>query len=68
MASRWPCRLSLATFISLSISASVRYSRLRKSALGLRPGATVRFTVFGVTNLRCDFATTFKVPRNVLFV
>ena len=62
MASRWPQRLPLAAFISRSTSASVRYSRVRRSALGGRLGMTVRFTVVGVTSFRCDFAMVFSLP------
>jgi hypothetical protein len=36
--------------------------------IGARFGVTVRFTVFGVTSLRCDFAMTFKLLCNTLFV
>jgi hypothetical protein len=35
---------------------AVRYSRVRRSALGGRVGVTVRFTVRGATSLRCDLA------------
>ena len=38
MASRWPQRFLVAAFISRSTSASVRYSRVRRSALGGRLG------------------------------
>ena len=38
MASRWPQRFLVAAFISRSTSASVRYSRVRRSALGGRRG------------------------------
>ena len=48
--------------ISRSTSASVRYSRVRSSALGRRVGVTVRFSVAGVTSLRCDFAMVFQPP------
>ena len=63
MASRWPHRFFLAAVISRSTSASVRYSRVRRSALGGRVGVTVRFTVAGVTSLRCDFAMALRPPR-----
>jgi hypothetical protein len=52
VASRWPQRFSLAAFMSRSTSASVRYSRRRRVALGGRLGPTVRFTVAGMTSLR----------------
>jgi hypothetical protein len=68
VASRRPWRLSLADFISFSISASVSYSRLRSSALGLRRGVTVRFTVVGDTSLRCDFAVIIRLLAHRLFV
>src|ERR1019366_1101547 len=61
VASLWPQRLPLAATISRSTSASVRYSRVRKSLLGSRLGVTVRFTVAGVTSLRCDFAIVFTL-------
>ena len=60
MASRWPCRLPLAASISRSTSASVRCSRVRRSAFGRRRGITVRFTEAGVTSLRCDFGIGFR--------
>src|SRR5277367_4725321 len=63
VASRWPYRLPLAASVRLSTSASVRYSRVRNSALGLRTGmATVRFSVTGATSFRCDLATVFRAP------
>src|ERR1019366_6899617 len=62
VASRCPQRLLLATAISRSTSASVRYSRVRRSALGARLGVTVRFTVAGVISLRCDLAMGFALP------
>jgi hypothetical protein len=49
-------------------SHAVRYSRLRKSALGLRRGVTVRFTVVGDTSLRCDFAMIIRLLAHLLFV
>jgi hypothetical protein len=62
LASLWPHRFLLAAAISRSTSASVRYSRVRRSALGARLGVTVRFTVAGVTSLRCDLAMGFALP------
>ena len=62
MASRWPQRFPLAAAISRSTSASVRYSRVRSLALGSRVGVTVRFTVAGVTSLRCDLVMCFTAP------
>jgi hypothetical protein len=41
VASRWPCRLAFAALMSRSTSASIRYSRVRSSAFGLRLGGTV---------------------------
>jgi hypothetical protein len=60
VASRCPQRLLLAALISFSISASVRCSRVRSSALGRRRGVTVRFTVAGVINRRGDFFNVFR--------
>src|ERR1039458_2374040 len=62
VASLWPQRLPLAASISRSTSASVRYSRVRRSALGPRLGVTVRFMVAGFTSLRCDLAMDFVLP------
>ena len=62
MASLWPQRLPFAAVSKRSTSASVRYSRVRRSALGTRLGVTVRFTVAGVTSLRCDLAMGFALP------
>ena len=62
MASRWPHRFFLAAFISRSTSASVRYSRVRRVALGGRVGLTVRFTVAGETSLRCGLAMRCVLP------
>src|SRR5277367_4612798 len=63
VASRWPYRLPLAASVRLSTSASVRYSRVRNSALGLRTGiATVRFSVTGATSFRCDLAMVSRAP------
>src|ERR1039457_1532892 len=61
VASRCPQRLPLAAAISRSTSASVRYSRVRRSRLGGRLGVTVRFTVAGVTSLRCNLAMGFAL-------
>jgi hypothetical protein len=55
-------RLSFAAVSSRSTSASVRYSRLRTFAFGSRFGLTVRFTMRGVTNFRCDFFVGDKGP------
>src|ERR1022692_3864982 len=65
VASRWPQRLPLAAAISRSTSASVRYSRVRRSALGRRLGVTVRFTVAGLTSLRCDLAMQSALPSRL---
>src|ERR1035441_6165744 len=62
VASLWPHRLPLAAVSRRSTSVSVRYSRVRRSALGARLGVTVRFTVAGVTSLRCDLAMGFALP------
>src|ERR1019366_739511 len=62
VASLWPHRLPLAAVSKRSTSVSVRYSRVRRSALGARLGVTVRFTVAGVTSLRCDLAMGFALP------
>src|SRR5512139_1765686 len=62
VASRCPHRFLVAAFISRSTSASVRYSRVRRSALGSRLGLTVRFTVAGVTGLRCRLVMRFALP------
>src|SRR5450759_3375121 len=62
VASLWPHRLPLAAVSRRSTSVSVRYSRVRRSALGARLGVTVRFTVAGVTSLRCDLAMCFALP------
>jgi len=48
-ASRSPQRPSLAALISFSISAGVRYSRLRISSFATRPGATCRKMLLGST-------------------
>ena len=61
VASRCPQRFFRAALMSRSTSASVRYSRVRKSALGGRVGLTVRFTVGGVTSLRCRLAIRFAL-------
>ena len=54
-----PIGLPLVALSKRSTSASVRYSRVRRSALGRRVGVTVRFTVPGATSFRCDFAMRF---------
>ena len=62
MASRCPQRLSFTALISLSTSRSVRCSRDRYSALGLRLGnlagrdCTVNFSLSGATAVRCAVA------------
>jgi len=61
VASLCPQRFLLAAFMRRSTSASVRYSRVRNLALGSRVGVTVRFTVVGVTSLRCRFAMRFAL-------
>src|SRR5262245_46529874 len=61
VASRCPQRFFLAAFISRSTSASVRYSRVRSLLFGRRLGVTVRFTVAGVTSLRCLLAMRFAL-------
>src|SRR5690349_9982430 len=55
VASRCPQRLRPAAFESRVTSASVRYSRVRNSAFGLRCG-TVCFSVLGAISLKRDFA------------
>src|SRR5450759_2729237 len=62
VAALWPHLLPFAAISKRSTSASVRYSRVRRSALGARLGVTVRFTVAGVTSLRCDLAMWFALP------
>jgi len=62
VASRWPWRLLAAAFMSRSTSASVRYSRVRRSPLRRRLGVTVRFLMAGETSLRCDLAIGFGLP------
>src|SRR5665811_2392957 len=62
VASLWPHRLPLAAVSKRFTSASVRYSRVRRSALGSRLGVTVRFVVAGVTSLRCELAMGFALP------
>src|SRR5665811_186044 len=62
VASLWPHRLPLAAVSKRFTSASVRYSRVRRSALGARLGVTVRFVVAGVTSLRCELAMGFALP------
>jgi hypothetical protein len=68
VASLLPWRLPLAASMRRSTSASVRCSRVRKSRLGRRLGATVRFTVAGVTSFRCSFAMIFALRPDRLFV
>ena len=53
--------LSRGDFWKLEFN-SHRYSRVRRLALGARFGVTVRFTVAGVTSLRCDLAMGFALP------
>jgi hypothetical protein len=48
-----------AAFMSRSISRSVRYSRVRYSAFGNRPGGTVLFTVVGAFARDLDFIENF---------
>src|SRR5262245_52827253 len=57
-----PNGFSWRFFISRSTSAWVRYSRVRRVALGGRLGWTVRFTVAGLTILRCDFFMRCAAP------
>jgi hypothetical protein len=59
VASRCPCRLFPAAFMSRSTSRSVRYSRVRYSAFGSRPGGTVLFTVVGALARDLDFIGNF---------
>ena len=59
MASRCAQRLFLVAPSSRSTSVSVRYSRVRKSALERRRGVTVRFSVAGVTGRRRDLVNVF---------
>ena len=62
MASRCPQRLPFTASISLSTSRSVRCSRDRYSALGLRLGnlagadCTVHFSLSGATKFKCAVA------------
>ena len=67
MLSRWPQRFLIAAFIRRSTSASVRYSRVRRSAFGRRRGLTVRFTVAGETGLRCRLAMKISLVEYKLF-
>ena len=60
VASRWPWRLRLTAMMSLSTSASVRCSRVRRSVFGGLLGGTVRKTVVGATSRRRFFAMKFK--------
>ena len=48
--------------MSASISFSVRYSRVRRSAFLTRRGMTVRFAMAGVTSLRCDLSMFSGLP------
>jgi hypothetical protein len=41
---------------------SVKYSRVRSLLFGGRFGRTVRFTMAGVTSLRCRLAMCFALP------
>jgi len=68
VASRWPQRLPLVAFSSRSTSASVRYSRVRRSALGRRLGVTVRFLAAVVISRRWELAKVFTLFRGSLFV
>ena len=64
--SRWPQRLPPWWLQAAARPRpSVRYSRVRRSPLRRRLGVTVRFTVFGVTSLRCDLATSFGLPVSI---
>jgi hypothetical protein len=60
-ASRRLQRPSLAALMSFSISAGVRYSGDRRSALEGRTGMTCPFTLHGSTSFRCAFIG--KSPR-----
>src|SRR5215475_13202562 len=62
--SRCPHRFFLAAFTKRSTSVSDRYSRVRSLLFGGRLGAAVRFTVAGVTSLRCDFCIRCAAPGN----
>ena len=62
MASRWPQRFFLAAVINRSTSVSVRYSRVRRAALGGRLGVTVRFTMSGMTRLEMRCRQVFGPP------
>src|SRR6516165_297314 len=61
--SRCDHRLPLVALISRSTSAVVRYSRVRRSALGRRVGVTVCFSGAGVISRRCDLAKVFAFLR-----
>jgi hypothetical protein len=52
----WLCRQPL------DLGFSVRYSRVRSLPFGNRLGVTVRFTVAGMTSLRCDLAMCSTLP------
>jgi len=68
VASRCPCRLFPAAFMSRSTSRSVRYSRVRYSAFGSRPGGTVLFTVVGALARDLDFIDIFPCAYAELFL
>src|SRR5258708_7821209 len=68
VASRCPCRLFPAAFMSRSTSRSVRYSRVRYSAFGSRPRGTVLFTVLGALTCDLDFIGNFPCARAPLFL
>src|SRR3954452_12207379 len=55
-----------AASIRASTSCSVRYSRVRSSALGGRRGVIVRFTVAGAANFSGDFVNVFNSGQNDL--
>src|SRR5215203_3197957 len=51
--------------MSVSISCSIRYSRVRSAAFFGRRGVTVRFSIVGVTSFRCILSieiTEFMAP------
>src|SRR6516225_8310332 len=59
--SRCDHRLPLVALSSRSTSAVVRYSRVRRSALGRRVGVTVLFSAVGVISRRWDLAKVFTL-------
>jgi hypothetical protein len=62
--SLWPYRPSVAASISFSISAGVRYSRVRVSRLGLRMGgATFPFSTVGAAFRRLDNSVVWLIGR-----